>query len=494
MSLSSYAISHKEFVELDRGSREEIIKAYKGFLSEYSKSVEVSSTEKLSFPEFIETAYAAEANCLYGGWPSKRVNGYCSLPLSNPSFKRESCGQGQMPCQPLLFGRGVCVGAATREQRRSAFANCQRKFESMGRNLASVVEYISDPELSQEADELFKLVDEICKSGAQASTPMCRNLENLVEKTRNNRKAPAPVKALIPKPKPEQALTMAVESANSIEKSVQDLNSKTHCESCEAQKLATVDEPKISKPEKNHHAGPVTHTAFPRLNSGYDLAACSSTRGTNDGYEVKSIGDCNSKEKVSAGYVFRPGTGHPHTNVQSPYPGGGKPARLWEMASRNEAFNESYLVMEELAGGPDSHDVKSYMFVIPRVTVPSVKVEGSNIIATLATGETVTMDKATRAITSGALTEGPLDLTTDRFKRRPPNIHYSGKGISIRLDHRYEHPLTSSQTATVKQGNKKCTIPRASLFDSEGKLLTSSDSALLAVLNKGCSGGGFVLP
>lgn len=497
VSLSSYAISHKEFVKLNRESREEILKAYKEFLSEYSKSVDVSSTQKFSFPAFIEAAYAAEANCVYGGWPSKRVNGYCSLPRTNPSFKREVCAQGQMPCQPLLFGRGVCVGANSREERRSAFANCQRKFESMGRDLASVVEYISDPELSQEADELFKLVDEICKNGAQASTPMCRNLKNLVEKTRNNRKAPAPVKALVPKPKLEQALTIAVESANSIEKSVQDLNGKTSCESCEAQKAATVDEPEKKQaqfvPEDVAPVEPSPNTPFPRIDSGYDYAACPYTKSSGDGYEIKSIGNCSTNERVLAGYVFRPGAGHPHMNVQSLYPNGGKPGRFWEMASRNEAFNESYLVMEEFAGGPDTHDLKSFMFIIPRVTVPSVKVEGSNIIATLATGETVTMDKATRAITSGALSEGPMDLNTDRFKRSPPNIHYSGKGISIRLDHRFDHPLTSSQTATVKQGNKKCTIPRASLFDSEGKLLTSSDHALLAVLNKGCK-GGFVLP
>lgn len=188
------------------------------------------------------------------------------------------------------------------------------------------------------------------------------------------------------------------------------------------------------------------------------------------------------------------GNGHSHTNVQTRYPGGSNPGRFWELVSRNSAFNETYLMMEEYGGGPDSHNVKSFMFVIPRVTVPSVRVEGNNLIATLATGETVTMDKNTREIRSGALSEGPIDLNTDRFQRRPPNIHYSGTGISIRLDHRFEHPLTSSQTATVKQGNKTCTIPRASLFNSEGKLLTTSDAALLAVLNQGCRGGGFTLP
>jgi hypothetical protein len=181
-------------------------------------------------------------------------------------------------------------------------------------------------------------------------------------------------------------------------------------------------------------------------------------------------------------------------NVQTRYPGGSAPGRFFDILSRNEAFNETYLVMEEYGGGPDSHNVKSYMFVIPRVTVPSVRVEGNNIIATLPTGETVTMDKNTRAITGGALTEGPIDLNTDRFQRRPPNIHYSGSGISIRLDHRFEHPLTSSATATVKQGSRTCNVPRASILDDNGKLKTSSDQDLLRVLNQNCRGGGFALP
>jgi hypothetical protein len=150
--------------------------------------------------------------------------------------------------------------------------------------------------------------------------------------------------------------------------------------------------------------------------------------------------------------------------------------------------------MEETAGGPDSHNVKSYMFVIPRVTVPSTRVEGNNIITTLATGETVTMDKTSRAILSGALTEGPIDLNTDRFQRKPPNIHYSGTGISIRLNHRYEHPLLSSETAVVKQGSKTCNVPRTAILDSQGKMKTNSDAALLAVINQHCRGGGFRLP
>jgi hypothetical protein len=368
----------------------------------------------------------------------------------------------------------------------------------MGRTLANVVEYISDPEVSQDADELFRLVDEICRTGAQASTPMCANLKRRVEEIKNRRQPPVAAQAVVPRAEPRQALTVAVEDAAQITSTVQELNTTTRCESCEAQRVATVDEPERRQERVEPQAAdPGPTTAFPRIESGYTLSSCGSNRGTNDGYGIKFVKNCQGNDPgVQAGYNFTShALTHPHlAGIQSPYPGNGKPARFWDSISRNSALNETYLVMEETAGGPDSHNVKSYMFIIPRVTVPSVRVEGDNIITTLATGETVTMNKNSRAIISGALTEGPIDLNTDRFRRRPPNIHYSGTGISIRLDHRFEHPLVGSQTATVKQGSRTCTIPRASLFNADGKLMTTSDAALLAVLNQGCRGGGFRLP
>lgn len=172
--------------------------------------------------------------------------------------------------------------------------------------------------------------------------------------------------------------------------------------------------------------------------------------------------------------------------LQSPYPDGGPVNRMFEMISVNNAFNETYMILEESAGGPDSHNVKSYMFMIPRVTVPSMAVFGDNLIMTLPTGETVTIDKSTGAIRGGALTEGPIDMSTDRFQRKPPNINYSGTGISIRLNHRYEHPLTSSASATVKQGNRSCEVPRTALFDAEGVMKSQSDAELVSVLNRSC--------
>lgn len=497
MSFSSFAISHKEFVKLSRTQREQVLTAYKNFLDEYSKTVEVSSALPENFFQLIEEAHATNFDCLYGGWPSTRVNGSCPLPRTNPAFQRESCPQGEVPCQPLLFGRGVCVGNTTRLQKRSTFASCQSKFNSMNRHLSDVVEYISDPEMSQEADELFRLVDDICRTGAQASTGMCSILKARVATIQSQRQRPAA------QPPQDQRsvsapnargnnLTVASDAAR-IEATVRSLNTTTNCLTCDAIREQTTDEPATVPPQIAQPATPAPTTAFPRIWSGFTLESCGGSRGTNDGYDIKTIFDCQSGPRLQAGFKFFQTTGDPNVNLQTRYPNGSAPSRNFEIASINQAFNETYLMIEESGGGPDSHNVKSYMFLLPRTTVPSVRIEGNNLIATLPTGETVTMDKNTRAITAGALTEGPIDLNTDRFQRRPPNINYSGSGISIRLNHRFEHPLTSAATATIQQGSKTCTIPRTAILDDSGKLKTESDASLLAVLNQTCRGGGFHL-
>ncbi|MFL5784565.1 MAG: hypothetical protein ACJ76H_08160, partial [Bacteriovoracaceae bacterium] len=281
-----------------------------------------------------------------------------------------------------------------------------------------------------------------------------------------------------------------------VNRVVSDLNSTTRCETCDAMRANTVDEPERTPAATTPLPEPIpaNNTSYPRINSDFELADFGGENVPRDGYKTRFIQKRSTGEKAPGGFSFTQNNQDPYLNVQSPYLNGGPPKRNFEMVSINNAFNETYLYFEEAAGGPDSHNVKSYMFVIPRKTVPSVRTEGNNLILTLPTGETVTMDKNSRAILGGALTEGPIEMSTDRFKRKPPNINYSGSGISIRLDHRFEHPLIGCETATVKQGNRTCTIKRTAILDENGKMKTSSDADLLSVLNRNCTGGGFRLP
>lgn len=235
---------------------------------------------------------------------------------------------------------------------------------------------------------------------------------------------------------------------------------------------------------------------FQRIWSGLPVREfCSSMRSVANSYMTINLFRCSGRdEEYPDGFSLKDGPGHPYLgNAESPYDSNQKPQRGIDFHSRNHASNETFLYLTDQAGGPDSHDVKSIVLLLPRKVVPSIKVVEDKIYVTLTTGEEVIFDRKSRAIISGALREGPIDLTTDRFKRTPPNIHYQGQGISIRLDHRFEYPTLGSATALVEQNGKSCKVPRTKLYSAEGKLLTESDEELVQVLNQNCPKNRFTL-
>lgn len=230
--------------------------------------------------------------------------------------------------------------------------------------------------------------------------------------------------------------------------------------------------------------------AFSKVTSGIPVACASGQ--TIDGYDEIKVVDCTRDGKTyPGGFRFRAEAGHPLVGERSPYPNGGKPGRLIEFWSRDHALNETYIYLNDTAGGPDSHDMKSTMFVLPRKVIPSSRVVGNDIEVTMTTGEKVVFDKRTKEIKSGALREGQSDLSTDRFRRQPANVHYNGSGISIRLNHRYLDPLLSGETAEIKQGNKVCRVPRTAFFDNAGKLKSQSDAQFVRAINQSCPAQGF---
>ncbi len=243
----------------------------------------------------------------------------------------------------------------------------------------------------------------------------------------------------------------------------------------------------VIPPRRNEPVGAAFERVEPRNQEG-----CTSFPN-RDGYNIINYINCQTNEVLfSGGFKFTDGPGHPYlTGASSKYPDAGTPARAIEFVSKDGALNETYVYLTDVAGGPDSHDVKSVMFIIPRKVVPKAETVGDEVHVTLTTGEKVIFDKKSNAIKSGAMKEGPIDLTTDRFKRTPPNVHYNGEGISIRVDHRFEYPTQGAATAEIRQGSRVCKVPRAKIWDKNGKLLSNSDQALLNVVNSSCPGKGF---
>ena len=227
---------------------------------------------------------------------------------------------------------------------------------------------------------------------------------------------------------------------------------------------------------------------YPRIESGLPRA-CWVTQEM-DHYETRFIFDCTQgyspSTRLFAGYGFKSKSRHPFTSeVKSPYPRGNV-ARSIDMISRHEALNETYLHIVDSAGGPDSHDPKSVIYLFPRVMIPQVTESSNQVELTLPTGEKAYFDAGTGALTSGVLEEGPLDRNPNHRNRRPPNVRYTGNFVSLRLTHSYDDPTTSAGTAFVMQKNNICKLPRNTLFSKQGKLLTRSDEEFLEVINREC--------
>lgn len=190
--LMSFLFSHALFAQsgpslwkLSNSEQKEfIINEYRIFYSELKEeNLESFDERNVSILNFlINEAWADGAyNCIYAGWPSKRIGGSCSSPKKNNSdYEQGPCGAGQMQCQPLLFGKGHCTSIATKKMRNLAFSNCAKKADSP----ATIVQQIEADGSIQKLNELMSYADNICSSGKQANTGMCSRLRKSLNSLR----------------------------------------------------------------------------------------------------------------------------------------------------------------------------------------------------------------------------------------------------------------------------------------------------------------------
>lgn len=443
----------------------------------------IDEKQTVSLPSLISLAYASsDYDCFYAGWPSVKVKSstgkrLCSSPAKhNSNYQPAACPANSLQCQPILFGAGICADISSQSKRNSAFAQCEKKFASSGRSADDVIQFIARPENANQAEELFGLVEKICS--AEPSS-ICRSLEEKLKAIKQN-KLPAASEFLTAFPlmtaDPEQ--TAVQKAVNNVEQLAETVESVSQVECHEDHDHALHQE--VPQGEETPAEG------FPRVLSR--LTNPCHQEISRDGYVEKFAFECSSSSanKVSAGFVIRSKPTHPLFQGLNPYGTLSKPYRLIEFRSDDQALNSTFLYLADFSMGPDSHDVKSVMFLLPRKSPPTVSDQGETVEVTLATGEKVVIEKSTGAVKSGSLKEGAPDFNLDRFKRKPPQVDYTGKGISIRLNHRFEHPTMGSDVAEVTQQGRICKIPRTKLFNSEGQLTTQSDADLLQAINSHC--------
>lgn len=169
-------LSVKDYNQLSFDKKVETIKAYKEFILglDDQELDEIAGTH-FQFSIFSEAIADETFNCIYAGWPSKKVSGKCTNPArGNPSYPSPSgCSGSQLLCQPVFFGAGICVNARTQKERNSAFRNCESRARGQGRSIASSVPSPASAEIT----EMFSAVESVCTTGTQARMSMCTKLK-----------------------------------------------------------------------------------------------------------------------------------------------------------------------------------------------------------------------------------------------------------------------------------------------------------------------------
>lgn len=214
-SSSLWAVNGQEvWKEATLENKIRILEGYKEFFRTHTelKLGEFTPKQVTFIKLFFNDAWAAgNYDCIYAGWPSVRIGGSCSSPQrNNAEYDQGTCGKGEMHCQPLLFGKGLCAPVATRAQKNSAFSSCDRKFKASGRSSADVVKEIEADKKQSTFTELMDYADKVCASGKQSGTAMCRKLENTLKSLRGitlTPEAPKTPDAPVEPPKEEKDAT-----------------------------------------------------------------------------------------------------------------------------------------------------------------------------------------------------------------------------------------------------------------------------------------------
>lgn len=113
------------------------------------------------------------------------------------------------------------------------------------------------------------------------------------------------------------------------------------------------------------------------------------------------------------------------------------------------AFNFDYLEQArqnlalEIDDAPNdttSHTMHSLFMFFPRKNLPIVEQLSGTIDVTLPNGEKIIFQKDSKEIVDGVFTEGPVDVSRDRFKRHYADLKYQGKGVVLRANARGQSP------------------------------------------------------
>jgi hypothetical protein len=114
--------------------------------------------------------------------------------------------------------------------------------------------------------------------------------------------------------------------------------------------------------------------------------------------------------------------------------------RVFNFDYLEQARQNLSLAVDDAPNDTVSHTMHSIFMFFPRKYIPMVEQLTGTIDVTLPTGEKMIFQKDSKEIVDGVMTEGPLDISPDRFKRQYPDLKYRGKGVILRVNARGQSP------------------------------------------------------
>lgn len=122
--------------------------------------------------------------------------------------------------------------------------------------------------------------------------------------------------------------------------------------------------------------------------------------------------------------------------------------RYYEFSADEQVSQNISLMVNDAPNGTVSHTMHSHFMFFPRTYLPFAEINAKDEVkVTLPTGEAMNFAKSGEVI-GGVFTEGPVDISGDRFKRTYANIKYQGKGILLRANARGQMPQQGQFEAT----------------------------------------------
>jgi hypothetical protein len=116
----------------------------------------------------INEAIAGDSHeCFFAGWPSTLVKSgsrkRCQNPINgNSNYQSGDCKASELQCQPLLFGKNLCVSFSRKKDRQMAFASCNKKSKQMG---GSDFSKTLNSDEKAELKEISILAHQVCVTG-----------------------------------------------------------------------------------------------------------------------------------------------------------------------------------------------------------------------------------------------------------------------------------------------------------------------------------------